>query len=170
MLTAGGPKGGGIQRALRRPRETQGRSAPAGESDLFAIMRAVREQRLAETEIRWQGRRGGLHRAGQRRLSRKYERQRRSPVWRTRKRQARRCTTRAQDDGRRLCDGRRPRVGRDGAGRYAGRRSPGICRGGKIHFEGRAYAPRYRKPRYGMTPSVSFAGTAPSREGGFWHK
>ena len=53
MLTAEGPKVVEYNARFGDP-ETQA-VLPLLESDLFAIMRAVREQRLAETEIRWRG-------------------------------------------------------------------------------------------------------------------
>ena len=53
MLTAEGPKVVEYNARFGDP-ETQV-VLPLLESDLFAIMRAVREQRLAETEIRWRG-------------------------------------------------------------------------------------------------------------------
>ena len=53
MLTPQGPKIVEFNVRFGDP-ETQA-VLPLLESDLFAIMRAVREQRLAETEIRWRG-------------------------------------------------------------------------------------------------------------------
>lgn len=53
MLTPDGPKVIEYNARFGDP-ETQA-VLPLLESDLFAIMRAVREQRLAETEIRWRG-------------------------------------------------------------------------------------------------------------------
>ena len=91
---------------------------------------------------------GGVHRAGERRLSGKI-----------RKRQAHfRLGRRGnggrdgipcgnEENGRGLCDGGRPCAGRNGTGRYAvGCGSQRVCRSGENSFRGRTYAQGYRQP------------------------
>ena len=146
MLTAEGPKVVEYNARFGDP-ETQA-VLPLLESDLFAIMRAVREQRLAETEIRW---RGGAAACIVRRLSRKIRERQGDHRSGGRGGGGRDGVPRGHEaDGSGLCDGGRPRAGRDGAGRYAGGGDPpGICRGGEDSFRGRAYAPRYRHQGHG---------------------
>ena len=62
----------------------------------------------------------------------------RFPVWKRRKRWARRCIGGHEADGRGLCDGGRPRARRDGAGRHAGGRdSPSrMRRRSRFDFDG----------------------------------
>lgn len=94
MLTKDGPKVVEYNARFGDP-ETQV-VLPLLDSDLFAIMRAVREQRLAEMDIRWKDGAAACVVLASGGYPGKYEGASRFPVWKRRKRWARRCIMQAR--------------------------------------------------------------------------